>query len=123
MAAALAPLLPRYDPSAAASRADSRVNPGVVRMPAFVVHNPRMREFTERELYTPAGLKELAMKRYISEFDSALNAFHLPLFSGYSTAEDRGNTPEKRAMAQFDEEETRERRARMAELWALDRMH
>jgi hypothetical protein len=133
IAAELAATMPSYTPipadpprtPAAALDANDPAVPknGIVRLPKYVVHETRLRPFTERELYTPAGLREIAVKRYITEFDAALNAFRIPLFSGYSTAEDRGNSPEKRAMRAYDEAEAEKRSADMADLEALDHLH
>jgi len=130
MAAALAAALPKYDPPAAqpagsapsATAAPAAAPPknGIVRLPDYIVRDAKIREFSERELYTPKGLQDLAVKRYISEFDLALNHFRIPLFSGYSTAPDLGSTPEKRAMAQYEDDEAKKRAQEMGELWSLE---
>jgi hypothetical protein len=134
MAAALAAALPKYDPAAvhpglaapaprtAPEGAPAIAAPknGIVRLPDYVVRDAKIREFSERELYTPKGLQDLAVKRYISEFDLALNHFRIPLFSGYSTAPDLGSTPEKRAMAQYEDDEAKKRAQEMGELWSLE---
>ena len=130
MAAALAAALPKYDPppaqpagsapSATAAPAAAPPKNGIVRLPDYIVRDAKIREFSERELYTPKGLQDLAVKRYISEFDLALNHFRIPLFSGYSTAPDLGSTPEKRAMAQYEDDEAKKRAQEMGELWSLE---
>lgn len=134
LASALAAAMPAYDPpsahpvpagSAASGATGGPAAPknGILRLPDYVVHDRKIREFSEREISTPKGLREIAVKRYITELDAALNAFQIPLFSGYSTAEDRGNAPEKRAMRAYDEQEARDRAAEKSDLEALDRMH
>lgn len=48
-------------------------------MPTMTVHGFTAPRFTERQLYTRAGLQELAVKRYLSDFDSqVLNRFTIP---------------------------------------------
>jgi hypothetical protein len=53
----------------------------IVRLPKYVVVAPRPPIFRERDIYTRQGLANLAMRRYFSETDRALNRFTLPLFS------------------------------------------
>jgi hypothetical protein len=53
----------------------------IVRLPKYVVHAPRPPIFRERDIYTRQGLANLAMRRYFSETDRALNRFTLPLFA------------------------------------------
>jgi hypothetical protein len=116
--------MPKYDPPSvhvATSPSSSTATPetGIVRLPTYVVRAPKVPEFTERELYTPEGLKKLAVKRYISELDQALNHFRIPLLSGYSTAPDRGSSPEARAMQLFEQDEAKSRAAEEADLMSL----
>lgn len=68
----------------------------IVRLPKFVVQEPRPAIFRERDIYTKQGLESLAMRRYLTETDRVLNRFTLPLF-GISSA--------KRAMAMYEEDE------------------
>ena len=68
----------------------------IVRLPKFVVQEPRPPVFRERDIYTKKGLETLAMRRYLSETDRILNRFTLPLF-GISSAQ--------RAMAMYEEDE------------------
>lgn len=128
IAAALAAAMPKYDPPAVPGAPPASPSPatpenGIIRMPAYIVHGEKVYEFTERELYTPQGLKELAVKRYISEFDQALNHYRIPLLSGYSTAPDRGGSLEARAMRQFEQDEAISRAAEMADLMSLYKIH
>ena len=69
----------------------------IVRLPKFVVHEPLPPIFRERDIYTQQGLANLAMRRYFTEADRALNRFRLPLFSIMSN--------EDRAMAMYAEDE------------------
>jgi hypothetical protein len=68
----------------------------IVRLPKFVVQEPRPAVFTERDIYSKKGLENLAMRRYLTETDLVLNRFKLPLF-GVSNAD--------RAMAMYAEDE------------------
>lgn len=48
-------------------------------MPTLTVRGFTAPRFTERQLYTKAGLEDLAIKRYLSDFDSKfLNRVTLP---------------------------------------------
>jgi len=139
MAAALTADMPKYDPIATQAVSPDLVAPAaavgdapknqivrlpndVLRMPNYVVRERKTPEFSERELHTAKGLQELAMKRYITEFDYALNRYQIPLFSGYSTASDRGGSPQKRAMALFEEDELKHALAEIRELTALEKI-
>ncbi len=68
----------------------------IVRLPKYVVQEQRPPVFTEREIHTKQGLANLAMRRYLTETDRALNRFTLPLF-GISNAD--------RALAMYAEDE------------------
>jgi hypothetical protein len=52
--------------------------------------------FRERDINTAKGLTDIAMRRYISDFDRAMNRWTLPLF---------GVSAEKRALAMYGEDE------------------
>jgi hypothetical protein len=126
LAAALTAAMPAYAPPAAVSgpAAPVAIAPpknGILRLPDYLVREKPIRQFTERELDTPEGLRAIAMKRYITEFDAVLNAFNIPLFSGYSTAADLGGAPDQRAMRKYEEKEAADRAAEMRDLWLLDR--
>lgn len=68
----------------------------IVRLPEYVVREPKPPVFTERSIHTEKGLTDIAMRRYISDVDRALNRFTLPLF---------GSSKEARALAMYAEEE------------------
>lgn len=68
----------------------------IIRLPKVVVQEPRPAVFTERSIHTEKGLTDIAMRRYISDVDRALNRFTLPLF---------GTSKEARAMAMYAEDE------------------
>ena len=69
---------------------------GIIRLPKYIVQEPKSPVLTERAINTPKGIAEIAMRRYISEADRALNRFTLPLF---------GSSMEARAMAMYAEDE------------------
>jgi hypothetical protein len=76
----------------------------IVRLPKYIVQEPKPAVFTERSISTEKGLTDIAMRRYITDVDRALNRFTLPLF---------GTSKEARALAMYAEEE---RLKNMAEL-------
>jgi hypothetical protein len=54
----------------------------IVRLPSYIVREPKPPVFTERDLSTnQKGLAQIAMRRYFTEADRALNRFMLPLFA------------------------------------------
>lgn len=75
----------------------------IVRLPKFVVQEPRPAVFRERDIYTKQGLADLAMRRYLSESDRALNRFTLPIFHPVSLL--GGTSNEDRALAMYYEDE------------------
>jgi len=121
LAATISTALPQYqDPSAnPAPAAAPDVMPRnqvprlpIMLLPQVTVHEKRIREFTERESYTKKGLEELAVKRYLSDFDRYfLNRFTLPIV---------GISKEDRAMQLFDQDEAIARGKEEAALWKLD---
>jgi hypothetical protein len=68
----------------------------IVRLPKYIVQEPKPPVFTERSIHTEKGLTDIAMRRYISDADRALNRWSLPLF---------GTSKEARAMAMYAEDE------------------
>src|SRR4051812_10193937 len=68
----------------------------IVRLPKYIVQEPKPAILSERAVHTQKGLEDIAMRRYISEADRALNRFTLPLF---------GSSMKARAMAMYEEEE------------------
>jgi hypothetical protein len=68
----------------------------IIRLPAYVVEGSRPPVFREKDVYTKEGLSGLAMKRYMSDADKALNRFTLP-FIGLSN--------EQRAMLMYAEDQ------------------
>jgi hypothetical protein len=106
LAATISPTLPHYqDP--AAEPAAKPVPLGqpknqvprlpIVALPQVTVRTKRIRDFNERESYTSKGLQELAVKRYLSDFDRYfLNRFTIPIY---------GKSQKARAMALYDQDE------------------
>ena len=68
----------------------------IVRLPKYIVREPKPAIFSERAIHTPKGLTDIAMRRYISDADRAMNRFTLPLFGG---------SMEARALAMYAEDE------------------
>lgn len=60
----------------------------IVRLPRYIVESSKPQVFTEKDVATKKGAGNLAVKKYLSEFDSGvLNKFTLPLLG--MSAEDR----------------------------------
>ena len=106
-AAALAAFAPKYEPPAPkpapkpeAEQVDLREidkpKNAIVRLPKYIVQEAKPPVFRERDIHTEKGLTDIAMRRYISDADRALNRWTLPLF---------GTSKEARAMAMYAEEE------------------
>ncbi len=109
VAAALAAAAPKYTAPAPAPKvepkpeaelpdlreADKPKNT-IVRLPKYIVREPKSPVFTERSISTEKGLKDIAMRRYISDVDRALNLANLPFFSALA---------ERRALAMYAEDE------------------
>lgn len=90
---------------------------GIIRLPKYVVQEQRPVIFTEREINTKKGLREIAMRRYISDADRALNRFTLPLFGGggWSPGSGQGSASEERALAMYAEDERLKNMADLAD--------
>lgn len=69
---------------------------GIIRLPKYIVQEPKSPVLNERAVSTPQGIRDIAVRRYISEVDRALNSFHIPFLT--SSLEDR-------AMAMYAEDE------------------
>lgn len=121
LAATISTALPQYqDPSAPPAAAPA--SPGqpknqvprlpIVALAPVTVRERRLPDFTERETYTKAGLKELAEKRYLSWLD------YLLLNQGL----DHFMTEKSLPMAKFEEAEDHARVKEEADLWKLDAM-
>jgi hypothetical protein len=107
VAAALAAMSPKYtppppkpEPKPEEEKPDLRdidkPKNTIVRLNPVYVREPRPAVFTERSIHTEKGLTAIAMRRYISDADRALNRFTLPLF---------GISSEARALAMYAEDE------------------
>lgn len=69
----------------------------IIRLPKFVVRAAKAPIFREMDVYTAQGMADLAVRRYLSEFDrSLLSQVTLPLF---------GVSPEARALARYEEDQ------------------
>ncbi len=105
LAASLAATMPKYNPPKPVEKkpdddvdlrdVDKPKNQ-IIRLPKYVVQEQKPPVFRERELYTAKGLAALAIRRYLSSTDLALNSTTLPLF---------GLSNEARALAMYAEDE------------------
>lgn len=68
----------------------------IIRLPQYVVQEQKPAVLDERAVHTSKGLADLAVRRYISDADRALNRFTLPLF---------GRSYQERALQMYAEEE------------------
>ena len=107
VAAALAAAAPKYappppkpEPKPESEQVDMREidkpKNEIVRLPKYLVREPKPVIFSERQINTEKGLTDIAMRRYISDVDRALNRWTLPLF---------GSSKEARALAMYAEDE------------------
>ena len=107
VAAALAAAAPKYtppppkpEPKPEEQQPDLREvdkpKNAIVRLPKYIVREPKPVIFSERTIHTEKGLTDIAMRRYISDVDRALNRFTIPLF---------GTSTEARARAMYAEDE------------------
>ncbi|MSU23811.1 MAG: hypothetical protein EXS32_08310 [Opitutus sp.] len=116
-AAALAATMPKYAPPPPRPpptpeedlpdlRETDKPRNAIIRLPKYIVQEPKSPIFRERDINTKQGLANIAMRRYLSEADRALNRFRLPLF-GLSNAE--------RALAMYAEDERLKNMADLAD--------
>ena len=85
-------------------RETDRPQNGIIRLPTVVVEEPRTPVLRERTVNTKKGLTGIAMRRYISDADRALNRYTLPLF---------GTSAESRALAMYAEDERLQNQAEL----------
>ena len=88
---------------------------GIVRLPKYVVQEQRPAVLKERDISTKKGLREIAMRRYISDADRALNRFSIPLFSSWSPGSGNGSSTEQRALTMYAEDERLKNMADLAD--------
>lgn len=112
-AAKLAAVAPKFVPPkpaeekpAADPREADKPKNTIIRLPSYIVREPKVREFKERELLTPRGSLDLALKRHPGLRFNPL--FFLGSNSGV-------------ALAMLEEEHRLERLAEMADLLSLMR--
>ena len=107
VAAQLSAVTPKYSPPAPKPpptpeeeqvdlREIDKPKNAIVRLPKYIVQEEKPPVFSERTVNTQKGLASIAVRRYISETDRALNRFTLPLF---------GTSMEARALAMYAEQE------------------
>lgn len=89
-------LAKKAEEEAADLRDSDKPKNGIVRLEKYVVREERPPIFTERQINTKKGLTAIAMRRYISDADRALNRWTLPLF---------GSSAESRALFMYAEDE------------------
>jgi hypothetical protein len=68
----------------------------IIRLPKYIVQEQKPVVFSERAITTDKGLADIAVRRYISDFDRALNRFTLPFV---------GASMEQRALQMYAEDE------------------
>lgn len=68
----------------------------IIRLPKYVVQEPKPPVFRERDVNTAKGLADIAMKRYLTETDRVLNRFRIPFLT---------MTNEERALLMYAEDE------------------
>jgi hypothetical protein len=115
LVAVLAASLPRYVPAPKESAATETEVPtestgssdDILHLPKYVVHGPKSPVLRERDLSTPRALTQIAMKRYSSTLDRALNHYRLPII---------GISPESRALAKYAEDERLQNMADLARI-------
>ena len=103
---------PTEEPEIDARDVDKPRN-NIIRLPKYIVQEPKPPVLNERAIHTKEGLTDLAMRRYISDIDRALNRFALPLVGGWSTK--GGSALERRAMAMYAEQERLDNMNNMAD--------
>jgi hypothetical protein len=79
---------------------------GIVRLPKYIVQEAKPAVLDERAVHTEKGLTDIAVRRYISEVDRAMNRFYIPIV---------GSSYEKRAMERYAEDERLKNMAAMAD--------
>jgi hypothetical protein len=68
----------------------------IIRLPKYIVQEQKPVVLTERAISTRKGLEDIAVRRYISEVDRALNRFHIPFLTA---------SMQERALALYAEDE------------------
>lgn len=68
----------------------------IIRLPKYIVQEQKPVVLTERAVHTQKGLADIAVRRYISDVDRALNRFTIPII---------GVSAEQRALAMYAEDE------------------
>lgn len=101
-----AELAKKAEEDAADLRETDKPKNAIVRLEKYVVQEKRPPIFSEREIHTKKGLTALAMRRYISDSDRALNRWTLPLF---------GTSAESRALLMYAEDERLKNMADLAD--------
>ena len=76
-----------------------------MRLPSYIVQEQRPAIFSERDINTKKGLRELAMRRYFTDAGRAMNRFTLPLFAPWSPNSGQGSASEERALFMYSEDE------------------
>ncbi len=102
------PAPPKPEPKPESEMVDAREvdkpRNGIIRLPRYIVVEPKPRVFNERNITSDKGLKDIAMRRYISDIDRALNRYSIPLFAPISIGSG-DSTTEARALAMYAEDE------------------
>lgn len=111
--------MPKYNPPPAEPKSDEELpdlrdtdkpKNQIIRLPKYIVREPRNPVLRERDINTKAGLTALAERRYITDADRALNRWNI---FGVRSTGSTGNSTTDRALMMYAEEE---RLQNMAEL-------
>jgi hypothetical protein len=73
---------------------------GIIRLPEHIVRERRPAVLQEQAVSTKAGLRDIAMSRYISDADRALNRFNI-----FGSRSLNGDSTTTRALAAYAEDE------------------
>ncbi len=87
----------------------------IVRLKQVDVRGDRPPILTERAINTKQGLRDIAMRRYITDADRAMNRFYVPLFAAWSPGSGNGSPTEQRAMFMYNEDERLKNMADLAD--------
>jgi hypothetical protein len=77
---------------------------GIIRLPKYIVQERKPAVLDERAVNTEKGLKDIAVRRYISELDHVMNRFSIPLLTPVRTGNGNSATDD-RALAMYREDE------------------
>lgn len=131
VSASISAAMPKYNPQAAKAaepkpeselpdlRETDKPRNTIIRLPEHVVREKAPPVLRERDVYTKSGLGEIAVRRYITDVDKALNRYRIPLFSPVSFGTGTGNATTDRALAMYAEDERLQNMSDLSDAAAL----